>query len=164
MRFLGLILMQGLVFKNIGEGWAEFPYLFVIVYPLAIMLLPLRTSRVLTIVVGFVTGLIIDGFYHSPGMHASAAVFMAFCRPYVCKALEPRSGYNVNYSPTAARWGFNWFLKYSSILLGLYLIFYFSVEAFTFVYLESILLKFLVSFITSMIFIIIYQVIFNPVE
>lgn len=163
-RFLGLILLQGLVFKNVGEGWKEFPYLFVIIYPLAIMLLPLRTPRVLTIVLGFVAGLMVDGFYTSPGIHASAAVFMAFCRPFVLKALEPRNGYNVNYSPTAARWGIRWFLQYAAIMLTLYLLFYFSVEAFTFVYLGSILLKTVVSLITSMIFIVIYQVIFNPID
>lgn len=163
-RFLGLILLQGLVFKNIGEGWEEFPYLFVIVYPLAIMLLPLRTPKVLTLLLGFIAGLLIDGFYSSPGIHASAAVFMAYCRPFVLKALEPRNGYNVNYSPTAARWGIGWFLRYTAILLSLYLFFYFSVEAFTFVYLDSILIKTIVSLITSMIFILIYQVIFNPVD
>lgn len=163
-RFLGLILLQGLVLKNVGEGWEEFPYLFVIVYPLAIMLLPLRTPRVLTMLLGFIAGLIMDGFYSSPGIHTSAAVFMAFCRPFVLKSLEPRNGYNVNYSPTAARWGFGWFLRYTSIMLALYLFFYFSVEAFTFVYFGSILLKTIVSLITSMIFILIYQVIFNPVD
>ncbi len=163
-RFSGLILLQGLVFKNIAEGWEEFPYLFVIVYPLAIMLLPLPTPRVLTIFLGFVAGLLVDGFYSSPGMHASAAVFMAFCRPFVLKILEPRNGYNVNYSPTAARLGIGWFLRYSAALLTLYLFFYFSVDAFTFVFLGSILLKTLVSLITSMIFIIIYQVIFNPID
>ena len=163
-RFLGLILLQGLVLKNIGEGWEEFPCLFVIIYPLAIMLLPLRTPRVLTIVLAFIAGLMVDAFYSSPGIHASAAVFMAFCRPFVLKALEPRNGYNVNYSPTAARWGFTWFLKYTAIMLAIYLFFYFSVEAFTFVFLGSILLKTLVSLITSMIFILIYQVIFNPVD
>ena len=164
LRFTGLILLQGLVFKNIGEGWEEFPYLSVIAYPLAIMLMPLRTPRVLTIVGAFVAGLVVDAFYNSPGIHASAAVFMAFCRPFVLKALEPRNGYNVNYSPTAARWGFGWFLRYAAILLTLYLFFYFSVEAFTFVYFGSIVLKTIVSLITSMIFILIYQVIFNPVE
>lgn len=162
IRFFGLILLQGLVFKNVGEGWEEFPYLFVLVYPLAILLLPLKTPRVLTIVFGFVAGIIVDGFYSSPGIHASAAVFLAYCRPFVLKALEPRNGYNVNYSPTASRWGFGWFLRYTSISLTLFLFFYFSAEAFTFVYFGSILLKTIVSLITSMIFIVIYQVIFNP--
>ncbi|MFQ5446434.1 MAG: hypothetical protein ACE5FF_05825 [Saprospiraceae bacterium] len=150
--------------QNIGAGWEHFPYLHIIVFPLFIFLLPLRTPRALVILLGFILGLLIDTFYNSMGVHASAAVFTAFIRPYVLRRIEPRGGYNVNYSPTAARWGIGWFLKYSAILLFLHLFFYFSVEAFTFVYIVDIMLKTIVSFIFSMICVIVYQVIFNPVN
>jgi len=163
-RFIALVAIQGLVFQNVGSGWEGFRYLHVIVFPIFILLLPLRTPRVMVLGLGFLIGLTVDAFYSTPGVHASAAVFTAFARPIVLKSLEPRAGYNVNYSPTAARFGKGWFLRYSSILMFLHLLFYFSVEAFTFVYIVDILLKTMVSFVTSMIFVVIYQTLFNPVD
>jgi hypothetical protein len=163
-RFFGLIIVQGLVLQNAGAGWEHFPYLHIILFPLFILLLPLRTPRALVILLGFLMGLAVDSFYNSLGVHASAAVFTAFARPYVLNAIEPRGGYNVNYSPTAARWGMGWFLRYSIIMIALHLIFYFFVEAFTFVHFFDTLLNIIVSFFFSMICVVIYQIIFNPVD
>ncbi len=163
-RFFGLIIIQGLVLQNIGAGWEHFPYLHIILFPLFIFLLPLRTPRTLVILLGFIIGLAVDSLYNSMGVHASAAVFTAFIRPYLLNILEPRGGYNVNFSPTASRMGMGWFLKYSAILLAFHLFFYFIVEAFTFANFDTTLLNLLVSFIFSMICVIIYQVIFNPID
>jgi len=163
-RFFGLIIVQGLVLQNIGAGWERFPYLHIILFPIFILLLPLRTPRALVILLGFIMGLVVDSFYNSMGVHASAAVFTAFIRPYLLNWMEPRGGYNVNYSPTAARMGAGWFFKYSAILMALHLVFYFIVEAFNFDNLGTTLLNILVSFTFSMICLFIYQVIFNPVD
>lgn len=164
IRLIGLVLLQGLVLRNIGAGWDEFTYLQVILHPLFILLLPLRTPTALILLLAFICGIAVDGFYSSLGIHASASVFIALARPAVLKMLQPHNGYNINDSPTAARWGFAWFIRYAAIMFALYLFWYFSVEAFTFVYLGDILLKTLVSFIVTMIFVVVYQVILNPVD
>lgn len=161
VRLLVLILLQGLIMRRIAMEW---PYFHIILYPLFILLLPLRTARPLVILLGFVTGLAVDLFYQTPGLHASATTWMAFLRAPVLRYLEPRGGYNVNYSPTAWRMGLGWFLRYSALLLLLHLLFYFSVEAFTFVFLGNILLKTALSFIFSMLFLFIYITVFNPSE
>jgi len=163
-RFIGLVLIQGLVFRNIGTTWEDFPYLHIVVFPIFILLLPLRTPVPLIILLGFIIGIVVDLFYQSYGVHASAAVFTAFARPGVIKLLEPRGGYNVNFSPTAERFGIAWFMRYSAILMFLHLFFYFSVEAFTFVYFKDIFFKTIISYLVSMTFVIIYQVLFNPVD
>jgi hypothetical protein len=163
-RFLGLVLIQGLVFQNIGSTWEDFTYLHIVVFPIFILLLPLRTPVPLVILLGFVVGMAVDFFYGTYGVHASASVFTAFARGGVIKILEPRGGYNVNFSPTAARLGMGWFMRYAAILMFGHLFFYFSVEAFTFVYFKDILLKTIVSYLVSMTFVIIYQVLFNPVD
>ncbi len=164
LRFTGLVVLQGLVFQNLSSSWEKFPYLSVIIFPLFILLLPLRMAKSSIILLGFLIGIAVDFFYNSLGLHAAAAVFTAFIRPYVLMWLEPRGGYNTNYSPTAKRMGISWFLKYSSILMFLHLFFYFSAEAFTFVYILDIMIKTVISFILSMIFILIYQLIFNPLD
>jgi hypothetical protein len=163
-RFSILVALQGLVFQNIGVGWEQFPYLHIVIFPIFIMLLPLRTTRGVVLLLGFAVGLAVDFLYNTLGVHASAAVFTAYIRPFVLKVMEPRNGYNVNYSPTIARMGIGWFMRYAGMLLVLHLFFYFSVEAFTFVYFVDILLKTIISFLVSMVFVMIYQLLFNPVD
>ncbi len=164
VRFVSLVLLQGLVFKNIGVGWETFPYLHIIVSPLFILLLPLRTPKTLVIFLAFVIGISVDFLYDTLGVHASAAVFTGFARSLVLRMLEPRGAYNMSYSPTIAKVGLGWFVQYVSILMFVHIFFYFSVEAFTFVYIVDILIKTFVSFFASMVFIMIFQLLFNPKE
>lgn len=163
-RFFGLALLQGLVFQSVGSGMENFRYLYVIIFPIFIMLLPMRAPVPLVLILGFAIGLFVDAMYNTLGLHASAAVFTAFSRSFVFKILEPRGGYNVNVSPTVENLGPQWFMQYSSVMMLLHLFFYFSVEAFTFVYIVDILLKTVVSFLVSMLFLLIFQLIFNPKE
>ena len=161
-RFIGLLLLQALILKRISIGWEGYLYINILLYPLFILLLPFKTPAPLVIFLGFILGLAVDLFYSSPGIHASALVFTSFLRGIVLDQMEPRGGYNLTFSPTKERMGFNWFMRYSSILMLLHLFFYFSVEVFTFVYIFSILLKTFFSFIFSMLFVIIVMFLFNP--
>jgi hypothetical protein len=163
-RFVILVLLQGLVLQNIGNDWATFPYFNIFLYPIFIFLLPLRTPKPLVIFLAFILGLIVDLFYATPGVHTSASVFTAFVRPVVLNYFEPRAGYNANHSPTKKRLGLNWYIKYSLTLELIHLFFYFSVEAFSPVFIVNILIKTGVALIASMIFIIIHQILFDPAE
>jgi hypothetical protein len=128
------------------------------------MLLPLRTPHSVLVLLGFVIGVVIDAFYNSYGVHASACVFIGFIRPFVLKLIEPKGGYLQNSSPTKRRLGTSWFFIYSSIILFIHLFFYFSVEAFTYYYIGDIILKTVSSFLFSIIIITLYQFIFDPLE
>ena len=163
-RFLLLLILQVFVFKQVTLGHEYLRIFQVLAYPLFILLLPFRTPRYLVILLGFVMGLSVDIFYDSPGIHASALVFMAFLRDWVLRWMEPKGGYNINFSPTKERMGLSWFFQYASILLGFHLFFYFSVEAFTFVYIIDIIQKTIGSFIVSLAIIMIIQFIFNPLD
>ncbi len=162
IRFIGLLLLQVLVLKQITPGWASFHYMQIFIYPLFIMLLPFRTPRAAVLLSAFAIGIAVDLFYDSPGLHASASVFIAYIRPGFIRWLEPRGGYNINHSPSKAYLGWPWFLRFASLMLITHLFFYFSVESFTFVYIIDILLKTVVSFAASMLFILMMVAIFNP--
>lgn len=164
IRFFFLVLLQGLVLRNIGSDWVSFPYFNILLYPVFVFLLPLRTPKPLVVFLGFLTGFLVDLFYDSPGVHASAATFTAFIRPVVLNYLEPRGGYNVNYSPTKKRMGLNWYMRYASALMIFHVFFYFFVEAFSPVYMGTILIKTVVGFFASMVFVLIYQILFDPLE
>lgn len=161
-RFFGLALFQGLVLQSVGTGMESFNYLYVIIFPIFILLLPMRAPIPLILLLSFLIGLFVDAMYDSWGLHASAAVFTGFVRSIVFRVLEPRGGYNVNLSPTAEHLGIRWFTQYSAVMMFLHLFFYFSVEAFTFVYIVDILFKTIISFFASMTFLLVFQLIFRP--
>lgn len=162
IRFILLWMLQVFVLRQLSWGWGGQVYLQVHVYPLFILLLPLRTSRLLTLLLAFALGLSIDWFSETLGMHAAALVFTAYFRGPILALLEPREKYGPSAAPTKISQNDTWFFRYASLLMLGHLFFYFSVEAFTFVYLQAILLKTLISWLGSMFFILALVYIFNP--
>jgi len=157
-----LILAQVLILKRIAFSFGDFAFIHFLIYPLCIILLPLQMPRPLLMFIGFVLGLSVDVFYDSPGVHAAACVFAAYVRPYVLSLLEPYEGYSNKMSPTPSTMGIPWFVSYVSIMMALHLIFYFSVEAFSFVFIFEIVLNTIFSLIASLIIIMVSMLIFNP--
>ena len=163
-RFVICVLFQVLVFRQVTFGWANFDYIHVLVYPVFIMLLPIRTPQPILISLGFLIGITVDLFYHTPGVHAAAGVLSAFVRPIILKLIEPRGGYNLNDSPTMEKFDFVWFLIYSSSFLLIHLLGYFSMEVFTPVKSGEIILRSVFSFFASIVFILVYIGILKPRE
>ena len=162
IRFVLLLIVQVMVLKQVSFDTQVLKYVEVLVYPLFLMLLPVRISHPLLIFIGFILGIVIDIFYGTPGVHASACVFTGFIRPFLLSTLRPREGYATHDSPTPHHLGRRWFLLYSGILLFAHLFFYFSVVVFTFYYLGEILLRTFSSFIISFLLIQIMVLLFNP--
>lgn len=162
-RFLLLFALQAFVFKQISFGWGDKDYFYIFLYPLFILLLPMNLPNSLNILFSFALGLSIDFFYETLGLHAAAATFTAFMRPLVIfRLLRPREGYKVKDQPTKELLGNTWFLRYGAIMLFLHLFFFFSVQAFTFVYWLDIVMKTILSFIGSYVFIMAGVYVFRP--
>jgi hypothetical protein len=75
--FLLYVGMQILVMRNL----VLFDYAFCFVYVAAILLLPTETDRTLLLLFGFATGILIDVFYNTLGLHAAASLLVAYLRP-----------------------------------------------------------------------------------
>lgn len=108
IRFLVLILLQIALFKNIGY------YNLVSFYPyiLIIFLLPIGMPNLLLFTLSFLTGLTIDAFYDSLGLHAAACVALALFRIFFHKiTLEVDMQESFN-TPSLAEMGTKWFLSY----------------------------------------------------
>ena len=79
------------------------PYL----YYLPLLWLPFSVSRVGLLVIGFLTGLTLDYFMNTPGLHAAACLLVAYVRPFVINILTPKDSSEFNYrepSPKAIQW------------------------------------------------------------
>ncbi len=155
LRFILLLFFQVLILKEFKFGWGSQDYVHIFVYPLFIFLLPTNTLRWLQLVLAFGMGIMVDMFYDSPGIHASALVFTAFTRLMVLSSMEPPEKYPLNATLNIQTMGVNWFAVYTAILMFIHLLFYFFVEAFSFAYFFNTLLKIILSWIGSFIFIMI---------
>lgn len=162
LRFFFLLVLQVFLLKQISWGFGGREYLFVFVYPLFLMMLPIRMIRHLVILLGFVLGLSVDLFYETLGIHAAAATLSAFLRPIVLSAVSPREGYNIKHHPTVNDLGWSWFLSYAAWFLGIHLLLFFSIQTFTLYFWADILLKTVFSFIASYAVVVLLVLIFNP--
>jgi rod shape-determining protein MreD len=108
-----LILFQLLVLNNIQFSGYVNPYAYVMI----ILILPSLTPGWLLLIISFLTGLIIDLFSGSPGMHASATVLAGFSRPYVLQLIAPRDGYESGSELTISVYGLRWFVVYAGIIV-----------------------------------------------
>ncbi len=140
-RFLTLVLLQALIIKNIDLGRFINPFIYV----LFIISLPFETPKSLLLLFAFVTGLAVDMFYDTFGMHAAASVFMAYCRPKVYKFFSPREGYEVGMQPTIRQMGSSWFISCASVLILLHHFVLFYIEVFRFSEFFSTFLKVILS-------------------
>lgn len=161
IRFIGLVLFQVLVLKNIDLNLGSFQYFHLIIYPLFIFLLPIRTPKSALILGGFVLGFCIDLFYDSPGVHAAATTFTALIRSSALRIVEPVEGFSTSASPSIKSLGYGSFFIYASVLLFIHLLVYFSIEAFSFLYLYDIILRTIFSFIISILLLVLVQLIFR---
>lgn len=160
-RFIILVLVQSLVLKQVAGNVGEYFSLFL--YPLIILLLPIQMAGPVVILIAFFTGLTVDIFYTTPGIHAAASVFSGYLRFFLLKIFEPRGGYtSKEFVIAPVYFGIPWFLQFAGIFYALHLFFYFSVDAFTFVYIGSIALKTVISWCLSMILVFFYALLFNP--
>lgn len=153
LNFIAIILVQVLVLNNLNLGGHINPWLYV----LFILILPVEIPNWLLLVFGFVTGLIMDAFLNTIGMHASATVFLAFLRPLFLRFLAPRDGYETGSLPIPSNFGFAWFLKYAIVSVMAHHLFLFIIEAFTFEHIFVTLWKSILSSVVTIVVIMIAQ-------
>jgi len=159
-RFLGIVAVQVLLFKQVSLAGS---YLTALLYPLFILLLPLATATPYLVLLGFATGMTVDLFYGTYGVHASAGAFSGLLRPGVLSVFAPKGGYSGKEPIFAPEYvGWQTFIQAAALFFALHIFWYFSVDAFTFVYFGAITLKSATCWVLSMIFVVLYMALFNP--
>jgi rod shape-determining protein MreD len=148
-----LILLQVLVLNNIQFSGYINPYVYIMI----ILLLPSITPAWLVLIVSFVTGLIIDLFSGSPGMHASATLLAGFSRPLVLRLISPRDGYESGSDLSMAAYGLRWFFIYASIIVLIHHTTLFFLEVFRFTDFFRTILRILLSSIFTVGFILLLE-------
>jgi hypothetical protein len=166
LRFCIIILLQVLILNKITLRWwnepAGFPIFIPYVYPLFLLLLPFETPVWALLIIGFVLGTTVDTFMNTAGMHACATILIAYLRTNVLSALLPRnlSEYD-GQQPSIKSMGWMPFLVYSLFLILLHHVVFFTIELWNLTNIGFLLLKVAAATITSMLFIIVYLLLFT---
>lgn len=156
VRFVILTGLQVWVLNNIRLGGYINPWLYV----LFIISLPVNMPKSLVLVLAFVSGLSIDIFMNTPGMHTAATVFMAYLRPTWLKMIAPREGYEAEASPRFRKMGGRWFIAYTSFLVFAHHSALFFIEVFRFSEAGSTLLRIFLSSLLTLLLILIAEFLF----
>ena len=147
VRFVALVLLQVLVLDHLDliNGWAM-PYLYV----LFLLMLPFELPAWAGLIIGALTGLTLDFFADTPGMHMSACVVMMFARKRMLALMAPREGYEYGMRPTVPRMGLAWFLTFAGVLILLHHLWLFFVEVHHFDGFFSTLLRAILSTVLTL--------------
>jgi rod shape-determining protein MreD len=147
-RFILLVLFQVLVLNNIQFLGYINPY----VYILFILALPLRTPRWFALLLAFGIGLTIDMFSNTGGMHAFAAVMVAFLRNGTIKLFTAIEEGN-NPTPSFHTFGVSAYVKYAVLLVFIHHTTLFILEAFSLAHFWLMLAKILFSSLVTILLI-----------
>ncbi|GAA4136424.1 rod shape-determining protein MreD [Sphingobacterium kyonggiense] len=128
LRFVALIALQVVLFKNIGYYNLATPFPYILI----ILLLPINIPNFILFVLAFATGLTVDAFYDSIGVHAAACVALAWFRLFFFKITLDVDVQNSFETPSLGIMGSKWFLTYAAIGTLVHHIVLFHVEYFSF--------------------------------
>ena len=160
IRFIVLVLLQVLIVQNIRLG----SYIIIFPYILFILLLPFETPKLVVLLCAFLTGLTIDMFYDTAGMHAAACTLIGFSRYYILKLLSPRDGYEPGQTPNIDSMGPVWFITYALLIIFIHHLFLFYLEIFRFNEFFRTLLRVLLSTIGTFCFVYVVQFLFYKTD
>lgn len=125
LLFVLYLALQILLVRNL----VLFDYGFCFVYIACILLLPNDISRTWLLLIAFATGLIVDTFYNTLGMHTAATVLMAYCRSFVVGAQIDVPGLETRIEFTVRELGVGAFFRYVFILALIHHTALFFIEA-----------------------------------
>lgn len=153
IRFMLLLLAQGLVVNNINLGSYFNPYIYI----LFIIALPFDTPKWSLVPIAFGYGLLMDAFTNTLGLHASACVLLAYVRPRTLRLFAPRDGYEYGMSPNVQSMGLTWFLYYAGVMILIHHTLFFLLEAFRFEGLFQTILRIIGSSSVTLILLVLIQ-------
>lgn len=159
IRFAVFILVQVYLLNKLPPlHQFIIPYL----YFLFILWLPFTIPRITLMIIGFVTGMALDSFTNTPGLHASACVLIAYLRPFVINILTPKDVNDFNYrEPSPGSMGWTPYLVYALILTLFHHTYLVFLEWLSFGTFLRFLIKVVATTAISMLLIIITELLFS---
>ncbi|MER0441964.1 MULTISPECIES: hypothetical protein [Emticicia] len=153
LTFVIYLVLQIVILRN----FVFFDVAFCFVYIACILLLPDEVDPIWVILISFLIGLLVDIFYNTAGVHASASVMIGYLRGYIIKFLFPTKGVENDITISLKDMGGERFVRYVAILTIIHHSMLFFVEAGGFQFFLITVLKIICSVIFTTFLIIILQ-------
>jgi rod shape-determining protein MreD len=153
ISFVVLIVLQLLIFNNIQFSGFVNPY----VYVMFILILPMAIPTWILLLLSFMTGIVIDIFAGTMGVHAFATVMAGFARPWVLSLNITAEASEPEMSPSSHTNGLRWFFIYTVTVVFIHHFSLFFVEVFGFSNFFHTLLRVLLSTMVTTFFIILFD-------
>ncbi|MCK9301626.1 MAG: rod shape-determining protein MreD [Bacteroidales bacterium] len=157
IRFVALVLLQVLVFNKVLLFEHFNPYLYLVI----LLMLPVHIKHWLLLVIGFVTGLTVDIFSCSLGIHASACVLACAFRPFIINLFHNEKELKQGIVPELAWFGMSSYIFYTLLFVFIHHIVFYFLSVFTFDNFFRTLFYILVNTLITTLFVIIYQMLFH---
>lgn len=126
-RWIVLLFVQIFLLRNLNFYSLSTPF----VYVLFILVLPFGIPNLLLFCLAFATGLTLDAFYDTLGVHATACVALAFVRILFISVSVNRDAFD-EPEPSLGNMGLKWFALYAILCIVVHHLFVFFLEAFKF--------------------------------
>lgn len=153
LRWLMYVLLHIFVARHL----VLFDYAFCFIYVGAILFLPQEINLTALLVIGFATGVTIDSFDNTLGLHAVTSVFLAYLRPIIIRYQFAQKLSEGRLELSLKELGLPAFLSYTIILVSIHHILLFFVEAGSLSLLPYTLLKILCSILFTTVTILLAQ-------
>ena len=153
LTFIGLFVLQVLVVNNITLFHLLHPY----VYFMFLLVLPLGIPQWGVLLLSFFSGMVMDLFTFTPGMHASACVFIGFVRPFALRIFRPRMGTTEDLAPHLYSLGFGNYLLYALTLTFLHQFVLHFMEVFELAEFELTLLRIVINTGSSLLLVVVIE-------
>lgn len=125
--FVLLVLFQGLVLNHVHLMGVALPLLY-LYFPLTIRR---NTPKWTVLLWSFFLGLGIDMFSNTPGLAAGVTTLIGLMQPYLLELFVPRDSVE-DLEPSASTLGFSKYATFAGILVVVYCLLFFALDAFSF--------------------------------
>lgn len=141
LLFLIVVLLQIYLFNNLSIGSWFSP----LVYLTFLVLLPLETPPIVMLLLGLVTGMVMDATMGISGINTLATLPVAFLRPKLIHLLSARDDMRDDGVPSPERMGKALFWSYVVVMILLHHTLFFTLEALSWHHLLRTLLRIVLS-------------------
>lgn len=155
LRWFILLSIQVLLLRNLSFYNLATPFTYI----LFLLLLPFSTPNLVLYLIAFGTGLTLDAFYDTLGVHTAACVILVFVRILFISVTVSRDNFD-EPEPSLGNMGFRWFALYALLCTFAHHLVLFLLEAFKLSELSYTLLRCTLSAIFTLFTILLVELIF----
>ncbi|MCX6185700.1 MAG: hypothetical protein NTU43_01730 [Bacteroidetes bacterium] len=149
-----------MVVNKLGISTFVNPYIYVVF----VLLLPIKIKPWVVLIISCLTGMVMDSFSSTPGLHMAACVCMGYLRGFYLRFATGKDDQESNIIPNLSNKGWVWFSFYTFIMIFIHHFILFFLEIYELNQFFSTILEIFSSTLFSVFIIIVGQLLFYKIS